>query len=74
MMTFFFNGAGFEIENSSSMLWFSGAQLFANFFGVVGMDLSVECRAVPIALGIIENRSDRVRNVNNSAGIAADDE
>lgn len=52
-MSFSFDSATFQIQNPSSMLWFGSAELFANFFGVVGMDLGVQAGSVPVALRVI---------------------
>ena len=73
-MTFLLYGTSLKIEYSSSMLRFTGAQLFSNFLIIIWMHLRVKCRAVPVALRVIQYRCNRVRYINNSSSVAAHDE
>lgn len=73
LMAFFFNGSRFEIQNPSRVLWFLGGQLLPDFFHIFGMDVVVNAAAEPIVLGLVQNGSDGIRDVNDSAGVAGHD-
>lgn len=56
------------------MLWFLRAQLFLHLLSVVRMNLGVEAGAVPVALRVIEDRCNRVGDVDDPSSAAAHDE
>lgn len=74
LMALLLDGTGLEVENATSMLWLSCAQLLPDLVRVVRMDLVVETGSIPIALGVVEDRCYRVRDVDDATGVAAHDE
>ena len=61
------DGAGLEVEDPAVALVLAGAELLPHLLLVLGVDVVVHTRPEPVALGVVEDGCDAVRDVNNSA-------
>lgn len=72
-MAFFFDCSSLEIQNSSSVLRFLGRQLFSNFLNIFWMEIVKNATAEPFILWLIQNRRDRIRDIDDAPCVTSDD-
>lgn len=71
-LSFFLHCSSFEIQHPTTVLRLRSAKLLPHLLGVVGMNLRVEARTVPVALRVVQHRRNRIGHVDNSTCVATD--
>ena len=63
-----------EVEDPAVVLVVGGAQLLPHLLLVLGVDVVVHARSEPVALGVVEDGGDAVRDVDNSSILTGNNE